>query len=203
MRTLHRKLIRDLAHMSGQALAIALVIACGVAAFVTMRAMYRSLLQSQAEYYASYRFADVFAELKRAPAYVVDRVRSIRGVADAEPRIVTDVLLDVPGLKEPAVGRLISVSSNPRGQLNGLFLRQGRYVVPDADDEVVASEPFATANQLTVGTTISTVINGRWQKLNIVGIALSPEYIYEIRGGGSVFPDNKRFGVLWMSRPRA
>jgi putative ABC transport system permease protein len=35
--------------------------------------------------------------------------------------------------------------------------------------------------------------------LHIVGIALSPEYIYEIRPS-EVFPDNRRFGVLWMSR---
>ena len=35
--------------------------------------------------------------------------------------------------------------------------------------------------------------------LRIVGIALSPEYVYEIRGS-DIFPDNRRFGVLWMSR---
>ena len=28
-------------------------------------------------------------------------------------------------------------------------------------------------------------------------MALSPEYIYEV-GAGTIFPDNKRFGVLWM-----
>jgi putative ABC transport system permease protein len=34
--------------------------------------------------------------------------------------------------------------------------------------------------------------------LRIVGIALSPEYIYQV-GAGSIFPDDRRFGVLWMS----
>jgi HlyD family secretion protein len=77
MTTLHRKLLRDLLHMRGQALIIALVIACGVASFVTMRAMYRSLLSSQTDYYAQYHFADVFAELKRAPDWVADRIRKI------------------------------------------------------------------------------------------------------------------------------
>jgi len=43
------------------------------------------------------------------------------------------------------------------------------------------------------------VLHGRWQRLRIVGVALSPEYIYEIQGT-SLFPDNRRFGVLWMSR---
>lgn len=197
MRILHRKLARDVVHMWGQALSISLVIACGVAAFVTMRAMYRSLLWSQATYYTQYRFADVFAELKRAPNWVVQRVRELPGVADAEPRAVMDVTLSVPGLDEPAVGRLISVPPQGRMGLNSLFLRRGRYVDPHADNEVIASEPFASANRLEVGSKVQAVIQGRWQELTIVGIALSPEYIYEIRGAGSLFPDNKRFGVLW------
>jgi putative ABC transport system permease protein len=185
--------------MQGQAIAIALVIACGVASFVTMRAMYRSLLRSQADYYRLYRFADVFAELKRAPDSVAERIRQIPGVSQAETRIVMDVTLDVPGLNEPAVGRLISIPVRRSSGLNGLFLRRGRYVSAIKGNEVIASEAFANANRLDLGSKLNAVINGRWQTLDVVGIALSPEYIYEIRGAGSPFPDNKRFGVLWMS----
>jgi putative ABC transport system permease protein len=186
--------------MRGQATAIALVIACGVASFVSMRAMYLSLLRSQADYYREYRFADVFVELKRAPDWVAERIREIPGVARAETRVVMDVTLDVPGLREPAVGRMISIPARQTHGLNELFLRQGRYISPMGANEVIASEAFANANKLGLGSELHAVINGRWQKLRIVGIALSPEYIYEIRGGGgSLFPDNKRFGILWMS----
>ncbi len=64
---------------------------------------------------------------------------------------------------------------------------------------MIASEAFAEANHLAVGDGLGAVINGRWQRLRIVGIAISPEYVYEI-GEGGLFPDNRRFGVLWMSR---
>ena len=185
--------------MRGQAAAIALVIACGVASFVSMRAMYLSLLHSQTDYYTQYHFADAFAELKRAPNWVAERIRQIPGVAQAETRVVMDVTLDVPGLQEPAVGRMISIPVRQAQQLNTLFLHKGRYLSPNAGNEVIASEAFANANKLELGSELRAVINGRWQKLRVVGIALSPEYIYEIRGGGSLFPDNKRFGVLWMS----
>ena len=200
MQVLHRKLLRELSHMRGQALAIAMVIACGVASFVSMRSMYRSLLNSQNDYYARYRFADVFAELKRAPDFVADRLARIPGVADVQTRILVDVTLDVPGLNEPAVGRLISIPPGAAPMMNGLFLSRGRYVSAPASDEVLASEAFAKANRLNVGSRLHAVMNGRWKELRIVGIAISPEYIYEIRGGGSPFPDNKRFGVLWISR---
>lgn len=200
MKMLHRKLWREFLHMKGQAIAIALVIACGVASFVTMRSMYHSLLRSQAEYYAQYRFAEIFAELKRAPDSVSVRLNQIPGIADIQTRVVMDVTLDVPGLNEPAVGRLISIPPYPTPMLNDLFIRKGRYVDPSRSDEVIASEAFARANGLGPGSELQAILNGRWKKLVIVGVALSPEYIYEIRGGGSIFPDNKRFGVLWISR---
>ena len=44
------------------------------------------------------------------------------------------------------------------------------------------------------------MLYGRWQALRIVGTAVSPEFVYEIRGGGDIFPDNRRFGALWMGR---
>lgn len=199
MTILHRKLFRDLIHMRGQAAAIALVIACGVAAFVAMRSMYRSLLVSQQNYYEQYRFADLFVDLKRAPTWAAERVRGIAGVRQISTRVVMDVTLDVPGLDEPAVGRLISIPALHPPTLNVLVLRSGRYISPVASNEVLASEAFAKANKLEPGDTLHAIVNGRWLELRIVGIALSPEYIYEIRGGGSLFPDNRRFGILWMS----
>ncbi|MEI9896506.1 MAG: hypothetical protein WDN28_22265 [Chthoniobacter sp.] len=41
-------------------------------------------------------------------------------------------------------------------------------------------------------------IYGARQRLKIVGIALSPEYVFEARPGETL-PDNKRFGVFWMN----
>ena len=199
MATLDRKLVRDVVHLRGQVVAITLVVACGVASFVAMRSTYNSLLSSQQSYYESYRFADVFAQLKRAPDSIAPRISEIPGVGAAETRVVADVTLDVPGLDEPAKGRIISIPEKQRPMLNDLYLREGRYVEAGRNDEVLISGAFATANQLKPGSSISAVINGKWQKLQIVGVALSPEYVYEVRSG-EVFPDSRRSGVLWMSR---
>ncbi len=188
---------RDLWHLRGQLTAAALVVACGVAAFVSMRSTYESLSSAQADYYSSFRFADVFAQVKRAPENLAGRVRAISGVAQVRTRVTMQVTLDVPGLAEPATGRLVSIPERPHPMINDLFLRRGRYIEPNRDDEVIASEAFVVANKLNIGDRIGAVINGRWKRLSIVGTALSPEYIYEV-GGGTLFPDNRRFGVLWM-----
>jgi putative ABC transport system permease protein len=193
----NRMLWRDLWHLRGQVIAAALVVACGVAAFVSMRATYESLLRARDDYYQAFRFADVFASLKRAPLSVATRIAEIPGVAQVRTRVVLQVTLDVPRLEEPASGRLVSIPERPRPMLNDLSLRAGRYVEPGRDDEVIASEAFAVANGLKVGDSLGAVINGRWKRLRIVGVALSPEYIYEV-GAGTILPDNRRFGVLWM-----
>ena len=185
--------------MRGQIFTVGLIVACGIATYVTMRGAYESIEQAQQDYYTRYRFADVFAQLKRAPNSLAGAMASLPGVGVVETRVVVEVNLDVPGLDEPAIGRLISIPERQEPLLNRLYLRRGRYIEPGRQDEVLVSESFASANQLQVGTSIGAVINGRWERLRIVGIALSPEYVYEIRGA-EVFPDNKRFGVLWMSR---
>jgi putative ABC transport system permease protein len=199
MRALNRKLLRDLLHLRGQVLAISLVVACGVAVFVSTRTAYDSLVMSRATYYGEYRFADVFASLKRAPDLVAARIAAIAGVAAVETRIVFDVTLDVPGLAEPATGRIVSIPEHRTPMLNDLYIRRGRYVEGGRRDEVLVGEAFALANHLDLGDTLGAVLNGRWQRLRVVGIVLSPEYVYEIRGS-DLFPDNRRFGVLWMSR---
>ncbi|HET6671526.1 MAG TPA: FtsX-like permease family protein [Pyrinomonadaceae bacterium] len=199
MATLDRKLIRDVIHLRGQIVAITLVVACGVASFVAMRSTYNSLLASRQSYYESYRFADVFVQLKRAPDSLATRISEIPGVGKVEFRVVADVTLDVPGLDEPAKGRIISIPEQQVPMLNDLYLREGRYLEAGQRNEVLVSGAFATANQLQPGSAISAVINGKWQRLQIVGVALSPEYVYEVRSG-EMFPDNRRSGVIWMSR---
>ena len=196
---LDRKLLRDLWHLRGQLAAVALVVACGVAVVMTTRTSYTSLLASREAYYREYRFADVFVSLKRAPEELRPRLAAIPGVAAVDTRIVRPVTLDVPGLAEPATGLLISVPERGRPILNDLHLRSGRWLEPGRRDEAIVSEAFASANRLRLDDTLGAVINGRWQRLRVVGIAISPEYIYEIVAGG-LFPDNRRFGVLWMSR---
>ena len=199
MTPLNHKLIRDLIHMRGQIIAITLVLACGVATYVTMRSAFVSLEAAQAEYYSSYRFADVFTHVKRAPESVYASISAIPGVAAVQTRVVMDVTLDVPGVDEPATGRLISIPARRTPMLNDIFLREGRYIEPGHRGEALVSEAFASANRISVGDAIDAVMNGKWERLRIVGIALSPEYIYEIRPS-EVFPDNRRFGVLWVSR---
>ena len=198
MRVLDRKLLRDLWRLRGQLLAVALVLASGVSLFITMRSMHGYLRDRQAAYYDRYAFADVFASVRRAPRALESRLAALPGVSRLETRVVAEATLDVPGLDEPATGRIISIPDRGEPLLNRLHLRAGDYPAGEPGG-VLVSAAFAEANGLKVGDRLGAILNGRWESLRITGLAQSPEFIYEIRGG-EIFPDNRRFGVMWMRR---
>ncbi|MBV9997525.1 MAG: FtsX-like permease family protein [Verrucomicrobia bacterium] len=198
MHPLDLKLIRDLGNMKGQSTAVALVMACGLAVMIMARSLVVSLESARDAYYTGCRFADVFCDLKRAPNALRARLAEIPGVAALETRVTGSVILDLPGLKEPANGNILSIPEDRPQQLNLIFLRTGRLPEPGSDNEVVVGEAFAEAHGFSPGNTIDATIHGARQTLRIVGIGLSPEYVYESRPGESV-PDSRRFGVFWMN----
>ena len=197
LRALDRKLFRDLVTMRGQAIAIALVVACGVAAFVMALTAVLSLKRTRDGYYERQRFAQVFTRMKRAPESLAARIAAIPGVAAVQPRVVMEVTLDMPGMVEAVSGRLISIPEDGRQTLNRVYLRRGRWIRPDRAGEVLVSESFAEAHHLRPGGSFRAVINGRRHTLHVAGTALSPEYVYEVRPG-EILPDPARFGVIWM-----
>jgi putative ABC transport system permease protein len=199
MTRLDRKLRRDLWAVKSQVLAIALVMASGVAMLIMALSTVSSLRDAQARYYDDYRFAHAFTRLKRAPDALAARLALIPGVAQVQTRVVVDVTLDLPGMPVPAVGRLVSLSPDPEAGLNRLHVRRGRYPERTARREALVSEAFAAAHGLGPGDSVQAIINGRLQSLAIVGVAISPEYIYQIRPGEFI-PDDKRFGVFWLER---
>ncbi len=201
VRALDRKLLRDLARMKGQALTIALVVACGIASYVTMQSAYRSLLRARDDFYSETRFADVFVHLKRAPEAVAARLGDIPGVVTAETRIIEPVMIPIGDMPEPATGSLIGLRDGAEPLLDAPWLRKGRMVEPGRPDEAVLLESFAVAHKLEPGSTLPVVLNGVRRELRIVGLVLSPEFVFPISGGSNAFvANNKRFAAIWMDR---
>ncbi len=199
MLALNRKLWRDLKSMRGQVLAVGMVIASGVGVLVMALSVYQSLQETSEAYYDRYRFADVFAGAKRAPDWVAKRIADIPGVQTVQTRISQLATLDMPGFAEPVIGQLVSIPEDGSPLLNQLAIQQGRTVQRGHPDEVVVNEPFAEAHGLELGSEFFAIINGNKRSLQVVGIGLSPEFVYAI-GPGALMPDDRRFGVLWMGR---
>ena len=199
MKALDRKLLRELGRLRGQLISIALVVAAGIMSAITMQNTYLSLAAARDGYYAEYHFAHVFASLKRAPLSVRQQLLEIPGVLAAQARVSLQVVLTVPGLDRPAAGKLVSAPDEGPPTVNGVLLRRGRWFTAGVDDEVVASERFAQVNDLAIGDTIVAVLNGRQRTLRMVGLGMSPEFIYETEPTAGFMSDERLYGVFWMS----
>ena len=196
---LDRKLWRDLRRIWAQAMALALVVASGVALLVMALTTIEALEETTEAYYQRYDFAQVFAEVTRAPEALSHELAELPSVRALETRIKRSATLDIEGFEEPVTAVVVSLPSRGEPRLNRLALRAGRLPDPARSEEVVLSEPFAEAHGLTPGGRFEAILNGVKRELQVVGLALSPEFVYVIAPGG-LMPDDARFGVVWMGR---
>ena len=200
LKALDRKLLRDLRLMWSQVLTIALVVASGVGGFITTLSAVDSLTLARDRFYANGHFADVFASVKRAPNALVQPLLDMPGVADVQITVEQIVRIELPGVSDPVVGQLIGVDPQVPMRLNRVTVRTGQALGATALKgqaiPALVSAAFADARGLVPGTRISALINGKRRTLEIVGIALSPEYIFASQQGA---PDLRGFGVFWVS----
>lgn len=202
MSVLDRKLRRDLLAARGTIAAILLVVVVGVLCFVGMASAHANLERSRRAFYAECRMADFTVELKKAPAAEAQRVGAVEGVAEVEPRIVFDAVIDLPGIGRPVNGRIISLPAEPRPAVNSVVLRRGTYFTGEGFEEVILNDAFARAHGLRPGGRIHVILNDRRQELLIAGTAISSEFVYLIEPG-SIIPEPENYGVLYLARPYA
>lgn len=198
MSPLDHKLLRDLWRMKGQAAAIAMVIAVGVAMLVMMTGLVISLDETRRAYYERYRLADVFASVTRAPERLLARLAEIPGVAAVEGRVQGGALIDLPGSALPARAQAVSLPDRRDPRLNAVYLAAGRMIDSDNSDEILLLKSFADAHALKPGDRMTATMNGARRSFRIVGLARSPEFLYTT-APGEMLPDDARFGVIWMS----
>lgn len=194
-----RKMFRELWRLKAQLASIALVVASAVAMVVTMRGTYEALVSSRADYYRTTGFADLWAPVERAPESLARDISEIEGVAGVSTRVTAFATLDLPWLEAPGMGLFVSIPSTRRPLLNDIHVTSGRYLAPQATNEVVASEAFMSANGLEPSDTLRAVLNGRQQEFTIVGAAIAAEHSYSVPPG-ALYPDDERYGVFWVSR---
>mgnify|MGYP007112920652 CR=1 FL=1 len=132
-----------------------------------------------------------------------DKYNQLRSEGRTDNEAVGQVIAEFGNLDELAANLGISneVNALDTGEpaQNRLYLRSGRMLAPFADDEVLVSESFALAHKLQPGDRLRATVYGRTQWFTIVGMAVSPEYVYQIKPG-AMFPDYQRYAILWMNR---
>ncbi len=199
MKALDRALLRDLSRLRSQVATLSLVVAAGASVFVSMKLTVDALDGARSAYYRAQRLGDLFAQVKRAPRALLADLTSVSGVAEVDGRVSGDVTVLVPGSTQPATVHLVSIDPHALAPLDAVRVRRGRMPAQDRDDEVLLNEPFADGAHVRIGDTVSAVLNGRLRRLRVVGVGISPEFVFRLPPG-VLSPNDERYGVAWMQR---
>ena len=199
VKSLDRKLLRDLWGNKGMILAVTSIIAIGVMCFVALQSAHRNLESSKLDYYRISRMADFWVDLKKMPLSELSRVEQLPGIQSLEPRISFLATADLEDHEAPLTGLVLSLPNQPARPLNDIVLRQGGYFSDNKENEVIVNDAFAKVHGLTPGRRLHLLLNNRREELLVVGTAISSEFVYLV-GPGAIIPDPKTFGVFYLKR---
>jgi putative ABC transport system permease protein len=116
-----------------------------------------------------------------------------------QTRIFEEVTLPIEGMERPAYARLVSLPASGQPSTNALHVVEGELPARGREDDVAVLQAFADAHGLHPGHRLPAIIHGKLRQLRVVGVVLSPEFVYAIRPG-ALMDDPQRYAVLWMER---
>jgi len=196
VRILLLKTWRDTLARKGQFIALILLVALGILAFVAAYGAYLDLSASVEKANSSLRFADFSVGVVGAPAGEMAAVSRVKGVRAVEGRLIVETGLDVGTGKQP-MARLIGVPAGRRPRVNDLLVEEGRYLSAAGRDEVLLNRKYAQDTGTKVGDTLVLRMGQERKRLWVVGIVSSAEYMYAIPEKSSL-PTQGEFAAVWL-----
>lgn len=195
-----RKLIREIYAQKWQYGAVALMLALGVAFYISATLAYQNLHTSYERSYQALAFEDMGMKINHAPARAAERLLRIPGVLRTQGRLQEDFSVEIPGHRSKRlVGRLISTPAPHRPSVNLYRVIAGADLAYSAAREILLESKFAEHHGLRPGDEIIVHRLGDRARFRIAGIVKSPEYIYVVKSKQDLLPMPDTFGVMFVS----
>jgi putative ABC transport system permease protein len=196
-RKIHLLVLRDIMARRFQFGALGIIIALGIAIFVSMTVAFNNAERSYDRTYEATHFADFSVEVNAAPESVVDEVRQLENVEAVEGRVVMDTGLKVDE-NRLVQARLIGLPADRRPAVNDVIVESGRYFQPDETDVVLPLDKFADFHDYESDDTLEVYTPQGLESLTIVGTVSSPEYLLMAESKQDLLPSPRRFGVFFV-----
>ncbi|MDD3168516.1 MAG: ABC transporter permease [Eubacteriales bacterium] len=190
-------LMRMIGHSKGQFFAVLTIILIGIATYTALNMTSINMNNTVETYYRENNFPDLFLQIVAVPSQEAERLKSIEGVREAMGRVVIDVPLVTENEKERVNLRLIT-TTGAETELSRSTLIKGK-MISDSGSEALLIEQFANARGIDVGDSIHIQVGGRQHTLEVTGIVANPEYIYLMENVQSLAPDDRKFGICYVS----
>jgi len=195
---LTRKMWREILGNKMAYVACAIVVIIGLAAYTSMQMAKDSLFIARDKFYTEFHLADGFAGVKNGVPYSqVEKLKDIPGIDQIQGRMVEDVRVISLDKDKNIFLRLVSLKEHKPYALNGIKLLKGSF--PEENSKaLLLADKFFSAHGLSLGESLTVIIEGKKVDLKIAGTGQSPEYVYAIRNMQNIYPDPQTFEVAYM-----
>ncbi len=200
---LNRKLVRDLLAAKTQFGAVVAIIAIGIISFVAVYESYQNLYLSSEHSYEILSMGDYWITIDQLPERAARDMEGIPGIA-AIGRVVGEARVDLDlesGRRVEA--HIVSLPATDRPHINDVEVLTGEYFSPGDKRELLLDTRFAEHHGLEPGDWITLERAGVSATFQIVGIAVSPEYIWIAKSMQELFATPETYGVMFMPHGRA
>lgn len=190
-------LIRMIGNSKGQFIAVLTIIILGIATYTALNMTSINMNTTVETYYRQNNFPDLFLQTAAVPSQEVEQLSDIEGVKEVMGRVTMDVPMVTENEKERVHLRLITTTGSEE-ELSRSTIIKGK-MIDDSGNEALLIEQFAKARGIDVGDRVQIQVSGEQRTLEIKGIVANPEYIYLMENVQSLVPDDKKFGICYVS----
>jgi len=194
-----KKMARETWRSKAQFLALIIIVTMGVMFFVAINSIHKNLKDSSDKFYKDRRFAHLTVSCFNIPEDVVRDISNIPSVEKVSGRIVKDLKLEINGTT--SIIRMVTLPDSDEEIVNDILITSGSYFSAEKD-QCIVDEQFFNTHKLKLGDKLKVKINGVEESLSIVGASKSPEFVYQLRDGSQLMPDNKKFGVIYVKESK-
>ncbi len=203
LNNLHRKLLRDLFAAKAQFGAVVAIIAIGITAFVGVYESYQNLYLSYEYTYNLLSMGDYWITVDYLPERATREIDSIPGVT-AEGRVIGDVKLDLELESGKRVeARIVSMPVGEHPNVNDVEVQAGAYLSAGGSREIMLERSFADYHGYVPGDWLTIEHNGVDASFRVVGVVVSPEYMWVSKSAQEPIVTPETFGIIFMSHERA
>ena len=198
MKKINLKLWRDIARQKWQFTALILIILLGVLSYGGMMGMIDDVEESLDRTLNELRFQDFVVTVEgTVPESMVQEVAGLGNVQAAMGRLVMDTGLYIREDNQ-VHARLVGMPPVAQPAVNQLYVEQGRYLQQGDKLVAVLDHHFADYYGYGPGMMLHPIVNGERLDIEVVGVAVSPEYLMAVASSENVLPSPGGFAVLFM-----
>ncbi len=195
-RLLLRKMRRDVLRQKWQFLSVAITIVLGTALFAASTDAFSNLSVSYERTYDRLDFADLTIS-DGDQAAIAAAASSTDGVAAVSQRVQADVPIQIGSHK--LAGRVVSLPVSAQPEVGKVDVVEGAYLPSDNPNAVLVEKHMADHFGIHPGDTLSVALADGARTVNVVGVAISPEYLWPARSRQDILTTPDDFGVLFAA----